>query len=574
MKWIPHNAFILLVLIAFTLCSNSENNKSLTTNKPNLKEKEIKNITPTNKIINLNEMPRFISLEEKEKPKIQKSLSGDDESELYMDYDQFFNKEENKKFALAEKDTKDEESISNFIEKGQGQLKVQVQNQLEKKVKLNKNKKPKKGKKGFNFKVIVNDKKSFLNTLREKFKGKKKDKKTIATEKIFNRYTKCGIKSGILLEFLGIKTNQKTFTHEAFMKSTYVELTKGSINLKSEVVGEKNLDSAPVYKVLRLKEILRISQQKNLQSNACFDLVHYKNARSEVEAKITLCAENSNVMESWINAIQEFKECQIKISKINNNDQLVYDFSKINHLLKVKKSVPPEQTKIGKGGILGSPTALRAQREQAKSLYYDNVPVNVKRPISIAATKSGSAARGGVPVANKKDQALKKVAKKILNNFRIMRIREKQVEREFQDKVKVAQEFENKMEKKVSEVRRDVEEKRREQRLRNIEEKIDLEKKKELDLLKAAESKLLDMSKSQIKNVRRKYERKYNESMVKAERKSKKIMNIIIEAKKFTPYEECFDPRLKNFENKEYTTRTCKRMFGEHVIFFLFILFF
>jgi hypothetical protein len=565
MKWIPHNAFIIIVLIAFTLCSNTENNKSTTTIKSNLNQKVIKDNNP----INQNEMPRFISLEKKEKPKIQKSLSNDDNLDLYMDWDQFFNKEENKKFAVAEKETKEEESISNFIEKGQEQIqKINTFN------KVNKKKPGKKGKKGgFNFKVIINEKKSFLNILREKFKGKKgkkKDKMTISSEKKMNRYTKCGIKSGIVLEFLGIKTNKKTLTHEAFMKSTYVELTKRSINLKSDVTSENNLDSAPIYKVLRLKEILRISQQKNLQRYACFDLVHYKNARSEKEDKITLCAENTLSMENWINAIQEFKECQIKVSKINNNDQLVYDFSKVNHLLNMQKTAAKGAAAKASGPL----NNRRVQSVMAKSLYYDNVPINVKRPIPISAIGGTGGVTGGktAPLA-KKDQALKKVAKKILNNFRIMRIRQRQVEREFQDKVKVAKEFENKMEKKASDVQRSVEEKVRQQKLQEIEDNLNNEKTKELNLLKAAESKILDMEKSQLKNIKRKYERKYGESMKKAEEKSKEIMNTIIEAKKLTPYEECFDPRLKNFENKEYYSGICKRMFGSHVRILYHIIF-
>merc|ERR1711957_247562 len=171
------------------------------------------------------------------------------------------------------------------------------------------------------------------------FKSKKKSKNTLSTEKKINKYSKCSIKSGILIEFLGIKTNIKALTHEALMKPSYVELTKESINFKSEIKSEKNIKSAPVYKILRLKQILRISQQKSLQKYACFDLVHYKTAKTNAETKITLCAENSQIMSKWVNAIQDFKECQIKITKINNNEKLVYDFSKINHLLKVQKKV-------------------------------------------------------------------------------------------------------------------------------------------------------------------------------------------------------------------------------------------
>merc|ERR1711957_906199 len=160
------------------------------------------------------------------------------------DYDNFFNKEENKKFALSE-----ELTVNNFIEKGQTDKKKKTA-----KGKKGKGKGKGKGKKKiFKFKITIKDPKSFLNTIRLSFKSKKKSKSTLSTEKKINKYSKCSIKSGILIEFLGIKTNIKALTHEALMKPSYVELTKESINFKSEIKSEKNIKSAPVYKILRLK---------------------------------------------------------------------------------------------------------------------------------------------------------------------------------------------------------------------------------------------------------------------------------------------------------------------------------
>merc|ERR1712032_1031912 len=130
--------------------------------------------------------------------------------------------------------------------------------------------------------------------------------------------------------------------------------------------------------------------------------------------KITLCAENSQSMNLWVNAIQEFKECQIKIQKINNNDKLVYDFSKINHLLKVQKKEIKQKKTTGK-------IVPKAKINREKKLYYNNEKVKVVRP--------------------KKDKALKRVAKRILINFRVMSIREKQVKKKYAGKVKEAKKF-------------------------------------------------------------------------------------------------------------------------------------
>ena len=81
------------------------------------------------------------------------------------------------------------------------------------------------------------------------------------------------------------------------------------------------------------------------------------------------------------------------------------------------------------------------------------------------------------------------------------------------------------------------------------------------------------MRKTQIRNIKKKYKRKYNGTLKKAKKKSKKIMKIIMEAKKLSPYAECFDPRLKNFVNLEYSGGVCRRIFGEHVRFYNFLIF-
>merc|ERR1712032_204829 len=69
---------------------------------------------------------------------------------------------------------------------------------------------------------------------------------------------------------------------------------------------------------------------------------------------------------------------------------------------------------------------------------------------------------------------------------------------------------------------------------------------------------------SQINDIKKKYRRKYSGALKSAKKKSKKIMRIIMEAKKLSPYAECFDPRLKNFMDSSYSLGICRRMYGEH----------
>lgn len=52
-----------------------------------------------------------------------------------------------------------------------------------------------------------------------------------------------------------------------------------------------------------------------------------------------------------------------------------------------------------------------------------------------------------------------------------------------------------------------------------------------------------------------------------AENPASSIMNIIVESKKYSDYYECTDKKVFKFEDKKYLKQTCKRIFGEFVIY-------
>jgi len=136
-------------------------------------------------------------------------------------------------------------------------------------------------------KIFIENKNSFLNKLRENLKNKKtkspkKLKHLVNLEKKVNKYSKCFLKTGILFELKGIKFNNKSFTYEAHMKTTYTELSKDSIILKDKITNEKDLSKKEfIYKLLNLKKILRISQEKKLQKYGCFDLIYKKDEKKK-----------------------------------------------------------------------------------------------------------------------------------------------------------------------------------------------------------------------------------------------------------------------------------------------------
>jgi hypothetical protein len=289
-----------------------------------------------------------------------------------------------------------------------------------------------------------------------------------------------------------------------------------------------------LFNTIKIDKILRISQQQLLQPYNCFDVITNdieQGVKVLVKGPITLCANNQKDMNDWINAILEFKECQINVQNVNNNKILV-DFSKVNELLTEKgtKAVP--------------------QAAQIKPLYYDNT----------------NKAVNSSPMRVGKEIMIKKMMDNILSTIKKGNIKRTQVQRKMQNKLKEAKNFSMEVFKK-EEIIKKIIEKRVEKEHQREEQMVKLEQKnKELELLKAVQRKIQSMEKKEIKQYKGQFNNQIKDEKKKADVEARKMMKIIIDQNKLTNFDKCTDMKLLNFKDKDYINKTCKIYYGENVI--------
>lgn len=188
------------------------------------------------------------------------------------------------------------------------------------------------------------------------------------------------------------------------MKPIFAELNKFSINLQN------GLETSTLFRTIPIKKIIRISQQEKLRPLFSFDLLVENNSRGfDGVEKITLCSKSLKEKTASVNTFQEFKEYQNQVQNIDNNDKLVFDFSKINELLKNKNE---KWTK----------SVLKPEK-LVKSLYYDNTNPTVQKS---DATKAA-------------ENQVSSIFNKIMKSFQTTKIRENQLRRDMENKLKVGQ---------------------------------------------------------------------------------------------------------------------------------------
>lgn len=258
-------------------------------------------------------------------------------------------------------------------------------------------KKKSKGKNNLKKLMIPN---KILKDDEKKFKGKLKE------------YSKCKIKKDILNML--IKNNNrrnKKNLNKIQLKPVYVILSKGSLNIQN------GKDSSTLFLAIPLKKILRVSQQEKLKKFFCLDFYYTTNKKNS--QLVTLCPQNEKEKKNWLANLQEFKECSVKIKKVNLNDKLVYDFTKVNALMKsskkeTKAEKAKEKLKIQKKFIETS--------QKDKKLFYENTCKNKKLSKAEKANKS----------------QIKNIVKSMLDTFKNNKIREQQVKRRMRNKLKEA----------------------------------------------------------------------------------------------------------------------------------------
>ena len=336
-----------------------------------------------------------------------------------------------------------------------------------------KGKKKKKGKKSKgknNLKKLMIPNKILKND-EKKFKGKLKE------------YSKCKIKKDVLNMFIKNGIKNKKNLNKIQLKPVYVILSKSSLNVQN------GKDSSTLFIAIPLKKILRISQQEKLKKFFCLDF-HYTTNKNSNQI-VTLCPKNEKEKNTWLQNLQEFKECSIKVKKINNNDKLVYDFSKVNALMKIKgtkketkKQKAKEKVKIQKKFIEIS--------QKDKKLFYNNT--NPVKKVSKADKANSS--------------KVKNIVKSMMNTFKNNKIREQQVKRRMQNKLKEAKILKKKMAQKARKLSNVIQSSIRKQKMKKLK-LISLKSKSQtVKLLGAVKSKVKEMQNDGIKTIKNKYKEK------------------------------------------------------------------
>jgi hypothetical protein len=234
-------------------------------------------------------------------------------------------------------------------------------------------------------------------------------------------------------------------------------------------------------------------------------------------------------MTEWIKSFLDFKECQIDVKNLNNNDQVMLDYKKVKELLKQPQEVITPKKKI-------------------ESMFYDSTDNTYRKP----------------PRAIYRQVKVRKIVKNIMNAYNEGKIQSDKVERNLKDKLKKARKFSEDVGKKQSDIETLVARRVQLERQKQIVKVSKTQRKKEVALLKAVKQRMIQLKKKEIQDYKNRVKNEINDEKKKASQEAKTMMRTLIDAKKFSPYDDCVDNRLFNFSDQDYVSSICKRYFGEY----------
>jgi len=433
-------------------------------------------------------------------------LKNNNEAEIRNDESVFLEKAEQSPQKIQKKKNSQNNKKSKYKNKQNSDLKLKKQTDLSKLIKSNSKKAPILARK-LEVKYIPN------NTLNRKMKN-------------IDSYAKCQTKTGVL----NLVKSQDQLPYTLNLFPVYVYLGLSTLNIY------KNKNSSSLMTTIKLLDILRVNQRGFLKDKFCFDLILSDAVKMKLDNGdlISLCSENKEGMEKWIQALLEFKECQVDIKKLSKNDEVVVDYKKVDELLKQK-------------------TFVQSPKQKLKSLYYDGS--------NKAYIKSGQTIS--------KQMRINSIVQNIMNTMKEGNIRTNQVRRQLANKLKKARGFTQDISKKEEIIREMVEKRIEKERQKEVANFSTKQRKKEIELLKAVQQRIIQLKKQEINEYSSHLVKEIKVEKEKASKQAKNMMKMLIDAKKLRPYDDCTDNRLLNFENMVYVKSTCKRHYGEHVNFFL-----
>jgi hypothetical protein len=273
----------------------------------------------------------------------------------------------------------------------------------------------------------------------------------------------------------------------------------------------------------------------------CFDIITnsvQKGVKVLLKGPVMLCANSKKDMKEWIDAILEFKECQIDINNVDNKKVLI-DFTKVNELLKEKND--------GCESTNGSSSI----KKKIKKLSYENSD----KAINVSSSRVS------------KEIWMKKAMESILQTIKRGNIKRNQVTRTYQNKLKEAKSFSEDIKIKQDLIEQIIA-KRLEKEQERESQMVKLEQKtKEMELLRAVKKKIMIMKEEEIKTYKKQFITQIETEKKKANTQARKMMKVIVDQNRFTEFDDCTEPLLLFFKDQNYVNKVCKIYYGENVIF-------
>jgi hypothetical protein len=309
--------------------------------------------------------------------------------------------------------------------------------------------------------------------------------------------------------------------NEISLYPVYLKMNLESLNFFN------NLQESSLFTSIKLKDILRINQEKRLTESNCFEIVYSdfteNNTQELKKSFLDICLQSKPQMNSWINQIGLFKQCRINSSNIDGNKQILYDFQKVNE---INKSSPQNSEK------------------QNSPLYYDPMP------------------RLENPIQKVKETQIKKTIKNILHSIKLGKKQQDQIHRQMTAKLKDAKKFSDEIHKKQEVIKKMMEvrinkEHSKEEKLIKLEQK-----NKEIEMLKAVQKKINDLKKKEVEDYKKDIKNQIKNVHLSTNKEANGMMKMLDQ--RFNDFKICHSQQLLNFSDTIFVTNTCQSLYGEN----------
>jgi hypothetical protein len=260
---------------------------------------------------------------------------------------------------------------------------------------------------------------------------------------------------------------------EMSVQPIYYQLNTLSLNFYDTMGNSAQLIATmPIDKVTRLLQIYTGTQ--------CVTFILKSETGKEKEG-LTVCPESEKEKEEWIQAVTDFKECDINVKKSERNEEVILDFSKVNYLLAEKNRTDPFYKK-------------QQEEEILNGMWYDNSQKTNRR-------KSGAIIR---------TSAMKKEMSNIIAALKNSNLAQQKLQREYKGKISMAEKIKKDVEKQKEIVRTILQKRAIKEKERKAQILRKATQNKELKLMKAVRMQILKIKKQEIKQTKKALKKQLN----------------------------------------------------------------